>query len=166
MATQLANVFFDHWFCEDGLLLSIVSDRDKLFISQFWKVLHMQTGIKLKMLTAYHPKMDRASKWTNKTVIQALRYHVAQNQKGWVRTLPRVRFDLINTINQSAGFTLFQLHMGWSPHLLPLLVPSTQNTEEEQSKETTIWWIHEDISQAQDNLILARVAQAVQADET
>lgn len=56
-AEQLADVFFDKWYCENGLLLEIISDCDKLFISQFWKALHKLMGVKMKMSTAYHPKL-------------------------------------------------------------------------------------------------------------
>lgn len=165
-AKQLADLFFDNWFCENGLPLSIVSDCDKLFLSQFWKALYARTGVKLKLSTAYHPEMDGASKRTNKTIIQVLRFHVTQNQKGWVHTLPQVQFDLMNTVNWSTGFTPFQLHLGRSPHLLPPLISATNNTEEEQSAEDILQRIHEDIHEAQDNLILARVAQAAQANKS
>lgn len=55
-APQLAHIFFYHWFCKNGLPLSIVSDQDKLFLSHFWKVLHAKTGIRLKMPMVYHPE--------------------------------------------------------------------------------------------------------------
>ena len=60
-AEQLAYLFFDKWYCENGLPSDIVSDRDKLFTSKFWKALHRITGVKLKMSTAYHPQTDGAS---------------------------------------------------------------------------------------------------------
>lgn len=72
-AEEFASVFFDHWYCENGLPLEIVCDCDKLFISKFWKALHKLTGVKIKMSTAYHPQTDSASEHTNKTVNQALR---------------------------------------------------------------------------------------------
>ena len=89
-AEQLAGIFFDKWYCENGLPTDIVSNRDKLFVSRFWKALHKLTGVKLKLSTAYHPEMDGASERTNKTVNQALRYHVERNQLGWACTLPCV----------------------------------------------------------------------------
>jgi hypothetical protein len=55
-AEQLALLFFDHWYCENGLPLNIVSDRDKLFLSKFWHTLH-----KLKLSSAYHPETDGSS---------------------------------------------------------------------------------------------------------
>lgn len=69
-AEKLAYIFFDKWYCENGLPTDIISDRDKLFISRFWKSLHRLTGIKLKMSTAYHPQTDGASERMNKTVNQ------------------------------------------------------------------------------------------------
>ena len=58
-AEDLALVFFNHWYCENGLPSNIICDRDKLFVSKFWKAL---TGVKLKMSSAYHPKaMDQVN---------------------------------------------------------------------------------------------------------
>jgi len=76
-APDLTVIFFNCWYCENGLPLEIVSDHDKLFMSKFWMALHKLTGVKLKMSSAYHPQKDGASERTNKTVNQALRYHVA-----------------------------------------------------------------------------------------
>ena len=61
MAEDFAGIFFNEWYCKNGLPLDIVSDRDKLFMSKFWKALHKLTGVKLKMSTAYHPQTDDAS---------------------------------------------------------------------------------------------------------
>ena len=36
---NLPTLFFDHWYCENGLPLDIVSDCDKLFMVQVWKAL-------------------------------------------------------------------------------------------------------------------------------
>ena len=60
-AEHLASLFFNEWYCKNGLPTDIVSDRDKLFVSRFWKALHRLTGVKMKMSTAYHPETDGAS---------------------------------------------------------------------------------------------------------
>ena len=78
--------FFDLWYCKNGLPLDIVSDRDKLFISKFWK-LHALMGVRFKMSCMYHPETDGSSECTNSTIEQSLRYHVNQNQKNWVKAL-------------------------------------------------------------------------------
>ena len=83
-AEDFAQLFFDNWYCENGLPRELISDRDKLFVSHFWKRLAKISGVKLGMSTAFHPETDGASERTNKTVNQCLCYHVARNQKGWV----------------------------------------------------------------------------------
>ena len=114
-AEDFAQLFFDHWFCENGLPLEFISDRDKLFVSRFWRRLTRIAGVKLWMSTVFHPETDSASERTNKTVNQCLWYHITRNQEGWVRALPRVRFAIMNMINKSTGFSPFQLHIGRSP---------------------------------------------------
>jgi len=44
-AETLASLFFKHWYCENGLPTDIMSDRDKLFVSKFWRALHRLTGV-------------------------------------------------------------------------------------------------------------------------
>ena len=60
------------WYCEHGLLEVIVSDCNKLFVSKFWKALMKLAGVKLKMLTVYHPQTDGMSEQINKIVNQAI----------------------------------------------------------------------------------------------
>jgi len=118
-AEELAVIFFNEWYCENGLPLEIVSDCDKLFISKFWQSLHKLTRVKLKMLMAYHPESDGTSEWSNKMINQCLQYHVKHNQMGWQWALPRIHFDIMNTINASTGLSPFKLCMGQSLHVIP-----------------------------------------------
>ena len=165
-AEELAYLFFDKWYCENGLLLNIISDRDKLFVSQFWRALHKLTGVKLKMSTKYHPEMDGLSECTNKTVNQDLHFHVKCNQKEWVRVVPWVRFDLMNTVHKSTGFTPFQLHMGRSPWLIPPLAPvTTSATVTEVDAWHVIRQLEIDVMDAQDNLLHAKISQSMQANK-
>jgi len=125
-AESLALLFFKYWYCENDLPTYIVSDRDKLFVSKFWRALHHLTGVWLKMLTAYHPQTDGSSEHSNKTVNQCLHYHIQQNQKGWVAALPLIQFQIMNSINGSTGYSSFQLLMGRLPRLIPPLLPATE----------------------------------------
>ena len=167
-AEQFAVIFFDHWYCENVLPANIVSNWDKLLMSKFWKTLTKLTGVTLKMSTAYHPQTDGASERSNKTVNQALRYHVSRNQRGWVRALPRVRFDILNTVNASTGFTGFQLKTGHSPRIIPPLVPTVPAADEIDDVERALAILKrldDDILEARDNLLRAKVHQADQANK-
>jgi len=167
-AERFAAQFFNLWYCENGLPLNIVSDRDKLFVSAFWRALCKLTGIKLKMSSAYHPETDGSSERSNKTVVQCLRYHVQRNQTGWVRALPRVRFNLMNTVNVSTGFSPFLLRMGRSPRLIPPLAPddiaATTSNGESAAALALLERINLDVDEAKDNLLAAKVAQATFAN--
>jgi len=163
-AEDLALLFFNNWYCENGLPLDIVSDRDKLFVSKFWRALHNLTGVKLKLSSAYHPETDGSSERSNKTINQCIRYHVRRNQKGWVRALPRIRFDIMNSVNASTGFSNFQIRLGRSPRLIPPLVPqpsqsTPSDTEEALRAQDLIVQIHTDVAEAKDNLFQAKVFQ-------
>ncbi len=167
---DFAVQFFDHWYCENGLPTEIVSDRDKLFVSAFWKALHKLSGVKLKMSTAFHPQSDGSSERTNKTVIQTLRYHVARTQHGWARALPRVRFAIMSAVNASTGFSRFQLHLGRQPRILPPLFQTDVTAADPDSPSAAdraadvIRRIDTDVLEAQDNLAAAKLAQMCAAN--
>ena len=117
------------------------------------------------MSTAFHPETDSASERTNKTVNQCLCYHVARNQKGWVQALPWVCFAIMNTVNKLTGFSPFQLHTGRSPRLIPLITPATQTQAAEGvGAAKLIEQINLDVAEAKDNLMLAKIFQADQAN--
>src|SRR5271163_3167755 len=92
--------------------------------------LHQLMGVKLKLSSSYHPQTDGSSERTNKTMIQALRYHVDHHQTGWSMALPIIYFNLMNTVNKSTGFSPLQLRCGRSPRLLPPMTPdfTTEHT--------------------------------------
>ena len=71
-AEDIALLVFDNWYCENGLPADLVSDRDKLFMSCFWKALAKLTGMNLKMPSAYHPETNGTSEHTNKTINQVV----------------------------------------------------------------------------------------------
>ena len=66
-AEELVVKFFDSWYCENGLPLELVCNRDKLFILRFWKALTKLTSVRIKISTACHPQTDGLSEHTNKT---------------------------------------------------------------------------------------------------
>jgi len=159
-AEDLAVVFFNNWYCKNGLPDEIVSDRDKLFVSKFWKHLMVLSGMHHKLLTSFHPETNGASEWTNKTVNQCICFHVKCNQSGWVRALPLVHFQMINTINKSTGYTPFQLCFGRSPCILPPLInPPSCPSEEYITAQEFIDKLAKDVADAKDNLLLSKISQ-------
>jgi hypothetical protein len=54
-AEGLAFIFLRVIVANHGLPKEIISDRDRLFTSKFWKALVAELGTKHRMSTAYHP---------------------------------------------------------------------------------------------------------------
>jgi hypothetical protein len=165
-AEHTAEIFFNGWYCKNSLPLIIISDRDKLFTSRFWKHLCLLTGIDHKCSSAYHPQTDGASERTNKTVIQMLHFHIERNQTGWVQALPRIRFQIMNTVNKLTSYSLFQLQYGKTPRILPPLTASyPSETKEATNARDIIKSIQTDVANAKDNLLLAKITQSFQANK-
>jgi hypothetical protein len=159
---RFAVQFFDLWYCENRLPLDIVSGCDKIFVSKFWKALAKLTGIKLKMSSLYHPESNSCSERSNKSVVQSLWFHIQRNQLGWVKALPLIQFNLMNTINISMGFTPFQLCMGCSPQLIPPLVTDTTPivNQDKLAMNLLIEQITLDVAKAWDNLLSTKISRS------
>ena len=55
---RLAGLYIEQIVRLHGVPVTIVSDRDSRFVSQFWKSLHKALGTKLNFSTAFHPQTD------------------------------------------------------------------------------------------------------------
>ena len=99
-----------------------------------------------------------------------IRFHVERNQRGWVRALPRVRFNIMNTVNKSTGFSPFQLRLGRTLQIIPPLLPylpqdPTEVSTPAISTRTIIERLQHNVWEAQDNMIKAKISQAHQANK-
>ncbi|MCI06031.1 transposon TF2-1 polyprotein, partial [Trifolium medium] len=68
-----------------GVPESILSDRDPLFVSIFWKELFK---LMLKMSSAYHPQMDGQTEVINRCLEAYLRCFIADQPKAWAHWIP------------------------------------------------------------------------------
>ena len=96
-----------------------MSDRDKLFLSNFWKELHRLLGIKIKMSTSYHPETDGATERANKTMVESLRQYVNRRQTDWATHLTHVESVFNNAVNASTRLAPNELLYGTTVRLFP-----------------------------------------------
>ncbi|CAL8152810.1 unnamed protein product [Prunus armeniaca] len=116
--TKLAKLFVDEIVRLHGAPVSIVSDRDPRFTSQFWKCLREAMGIRLQFSTAFHPQTDGQSERTIQTLEDMLRSCVLQFKDAWDVHLALVEFAIITVIIQVLGWLLMRRCMGGSAGLL------------------------------------------------
>ena len=80
-ALTIAQLFLDHIYKLHSLPKSIVSDRDPVFVSNFWRELFKLQGVKLKYSIAYHPQTDGQTEVINRCLEQYLRCMTEEKPK-------------------------------------------------------------------------------------
>ncbi|TIC91053.1 Transposon Tf2-6 polyprotein [Colletotrichum higginsianum] len=114
-AEGLAYTFLKYIISNHGLPKEIVSDRDKLFTSKFWKSLISQLGADHKLSTAFHPQTDGQTERINQILEQYLRCYVNYDQDNWVPLLPMAQFAYNSAIGESTLHSPFYLNYGFQP---------------------------------------------------
>ena len=95
-----------------GVPISIISDRDSRFTSQFWQSLQKSLGTKLDMSEAYHPQTDGQSERTRQTLEDMFRACVIEFGKSWGTHLPLIEFSYNNSYHTSVKVSPFEALYG------------------------------------------------------
>lgn len=94
---------------------AIVSDRDHIFTSQFWKDLFSLAGVELRISSSYHPQSDGQTERLNQTMETFLRCYVNACPTKWSQWIPLAEY-WYNTSNPSAiGRSPFEALYGYQP---------------------------------------------------
>nr|GEZ77463.1 putative reverse transcriptase domain-containing protein [Tanacetum cinerariifolium] len=109
---KLARIYLKEVVTRHRIPVSIISDRDSRFASNFWRSLQNALGTRLDMSTAYHPETDRQSERTIQTLEDMLRACAIDFGKGWVNHLPLVEFSYNNSYHASIKATPFEALYG------------------------------------------------------
>jgi hypothetical protein len=98
--SQYAELFISEIVKLHGVPASIVSDRDPIFTSHFWRAFHRALGTKLRLSTSHHPQTDGQSERTIQTLEDMLRACNLENGGSWNYHLPLIEFPTIIAIIQ------------------------------------------------------------------
>ena len=82
-ASKVAQLFMDSVVTLHGLPHSIVTDRDTIFFSHFWKELFKLYKVNLHLSIAYHPQTDGQTERVNQCLEMSLRCSVQNSPKAW-----------------------------------------------------------------------------------
>ncbi|XP_061344583.1 uncharacterized protein LOC133290508 [Gastrolobium bilobum] len=111
-------------FCElvvhvHGFPRSIGSNRDPIFVSQFWSQLFKLSGTTLHTSTAYHPQSDEQTEVTNRYLEQYLRCFCNKKPQSWSAFIRWAQFHYNSSVHSSIGMSSHQVVFGKCPILIP-----------------------------------------------
>jgi transposase InsO family protein len=134
-AVQLAHVLKDRLFRDHGIPKSIISDRDKLFTSNYWTTLMAEIGTQRKLSTAYHPQTDGQTERTNRTMKTYLKIYCNHQQNNWLALLPMAQIAYNNKQSEATGKTPYFANHGRHPNLFTRTLPSLKAEAAVQTAE-------------------------------
>ena len=112
---SVAWVFFDEVVRLHGFPCSIVSDRDPVFTSHFWKEIFHFAGVKLNLSSAFHPQSDGQTEAVNKIIAMYLRCLTGDRPRQWLRWLSWVEYYYNTSFQSSLKETPFKVVYGRDP---------------------------------------------------
>lgn len=153
IALIVARVFMDNVFKLHGLPLTIVSDQDPVFTSNFWREMFRLCGTYLLLSTAYHPQMDGQTESMNKVLECYLGCFSSDRPKDWAKWLPLPEYFYNTSVHTSTKVSPFEAVYGQPrPQMLPYESGATkvQAVDEElRSREFIANLIKENLQEAQ-----------------
>ena len=112
IAEGLARLFRDNVWRLHRLPESVVLDRGPQFAAELTKELNRMLDIKTKLLTAFHPQIDRQMEHMNQKLEQYLRFFVDYRQKDWPEWLASAEFAINNKAHSTTKVSLFMVNYG------------------------------------------------------
>ncbi|GKC93029.1 putative reverse transcriptase domain-containing protein [Tanacetum coccineum] len=109
---KLTRLYLKEIVCRHGVPVSIISDRESHFTSNFWRSLQKALGTNLDMSISYRPQTDGQSKRIIQTLEDMLRAYVIDFGNSWDRHLPLVEFSYKNSYHASVKATPYEALYG------------------------------------------------------
>ena len=105
----------------------MVSDRDTIFVSNFWKALFTAYKIDLNLTTAYHPQSDGQIERTNQCLEMYLRCSLQDAPTTWKNWLPLAELWYNSSHHSSIGCSPFKALYGCEANLgvVPVITDDT-----------------------------------------
>lgn len=132
-AKSVAEVFIREVIKLHGFPTTMVSDRDKVFLSQFWSALFKSQGTALHKSSAYHPQSDGQTEVVNRCLEAYLRCFAGRKPSSWCQWLPWAEYWYNTSHHSATNTTPFKALYGRDPpKLLRFGDVPTANAEVEE----------------------------------
>ncbi|WVZ56374.1 hypothetical protein U9M48_006918 [Paspalum notatum var. saurae] len=117
-AQSIARIILDQVIRLHGFPKTIVSDRDPVFLSSFWKELFRLYDVKLQMSTAYHPQTDGQTERVNQCLEMYLRCVIHDTPKQWKKWLSLAELWYNSSYHSAINCSPFKALYGQEPNLM------------------------------------------------
>ena len=114
-APKIARIFLDGVVKLHGIPQSILSDRDRVFTSQFWGEMFTLLGATLDHSTAYHLQSDGQSERVNQVLEMYLRCFSHLEPKKWNHWLTMAKWWYNTSYHTAIQMTSFEVLYGQAP---------------------------------------------------
>lgn len=128
-ASDVAQAFLDNIYKLHGLATTIISDRDPIFTSAFWKALFQLQGTELCLSSSYHPQTDGQTEVINRCLENYLRCMTGDRPKHWAKWLPLAEWWYNTTYHASTGITPYEALYGQPPPSWKHYIPGTSTID-------------------------------------
>lgn len=125
-AQTVAKLMLDSVIKLHGLPRSILSDRDRIFNSTFWKTLFQLMDTKLLMSSSYHPQTDGQTERVNQCLEMYLRCAMQDSPTQWKSWLSLAELWYNSSYHTALGCSPFKALYGHEPNLGHLISVPTQ----------------------------------------
>ena len=126
-APETAKLFVKYVYRYHGLPDVIISDRDPIFVSKFWKSLFQTLGTKLRPSSAYHPQTDGQTEIVNKKLEEMIPAFVNYNQDNWDNHLVELEVAYNSSVHSTTTFSPFFLTYGQEIKSIPADILHSDN---------------------------------------
>ena len=143
-AQTVVKILTESWFHRFGVPKRIHSDQGRNFEGELLKRLCQLYGITKSRTTPYHPEGNGQCERFNRTIFDLLRTLPEEKKRKWPQVISHLVFAYNTTVNQSTGYSPYELAYGQKP-LLPVDL-LLGRAEEEQTATTPDDWVskHQD----------------------
>ena len=119
-APKVARLFIDQVSKLHGMPQNMLSDRDRIVVSQFWWELFTKLGAKLDYSTVYHPQIDGQTERMNQVLEMYLRCVTHLEPKKWNSWLSLAEWWYNTTFHTAIQMSPFEALYGTKPPQLAL----------------------------------------------
>lgn len=161
-AKSVAETFVKEVVKLHGFPETMVSDRDKVFLSQFWSSLFKAQGTALHKSTSYHPQSDGQTEVVNRCLEAYLRCFAGRKPSSWAQWLPWAEYWYNTSHHSATNTTPFKALYGRDPpKLLRFGDVPTANAEVEE----LIKGRDQLLQELRDNLVTAQARMQASANK-